>query len=261
MDSSFFLAELENLGRDMIEVVRSTALEAPVPTCPGWDLRDLTLHTGFVWLHKTEAVRGDWQTEPPEWPQTPEAEAAIDDVGAWFSSAYDEMIDVFSSADLSRPSWTWCGHDHTADWWVRRMAHETLIHGVDASLAAGRSTPPESPLGADGIDELLDEMLAGAPDWAEITPGNRTIAFQAEGRRWGLRTMTWTGTSTYSGKTYSDEPGLIADPAEMPDTFVTADALDLDLWLWGRGDLVEEGISGDQSLVGYVRSVAAEATQ
>lgn len=261
MDTSLFLSELETLGTDMIEVVQSTPLDAAVPTCPGWDLRDLALHTGFVWLHKAEAVRGDWQAESPPWPQTPEAEASIDDVASWFEAAFDEMVEVFSSADLNEPRWTWCPHEHNADWWVRRMAHETLIHGIDASVAAGRPTPPVSPLGADGVDELLDELLAGAPDWADITPGDQTIRLEGANRRWDLRTMTWSGTSTYSGTTYTDEPGFIQVPAPAVDATILADPLILDVWLWGRGGLPDGAVRGESELADRLRSVAAAATQ
>ena len=261
MDVSFFLGELETLGRDMVDVVRTTPLDAPVPTCPGWDLRDLTLHTGFVWLHNTEAVRGEWEDEEPPWTHTEEAEAAIDDVAVWLSDALDEMIHAFSTADLSVPRATWCPHEHTADWWVRRMAHETLIHGIDASIAAGRPIPPESGLGADGVDEIIDEMLSGAPSWAVITPGDRSIRLEGAGRSWDLVSMTWSGTSTYSGTTYTNEPGVTEEPVDTPDTTVSADPLTLDVWLWGRGGLPTGAVAGDASLVDDLRAVAAEATQ
>src|SRR5436309_8128038 len=41
-------------------------LAAPVPSCPGWTVADLTRHVGEVYLHKTLAMREG--AEPVPWP-------------------------------------------------------------------------------------------------------------------------------------------------------------------------------------------------
>ena len=37
--------------------VAPAALDAAVPTCPGWTVADLARHVGVVYLHKAASVR------------------------------------------------------------------------------------------------------------------------------------------------------------------------------------------------------------
>jgi len=37
---------------------------APVPSCPGWSVADLTRHVGEVYLHKTLAMREGAEPDP-----------------------------------------------------------------------------------------------------------------------------------------------------------------------------------------------------
>jgi len=45
-----------------------------------------------------------------------------------------------------------------AGFWVRRMAHETIVHRADARHAAGDATDIPADLAADAIDEWLTVM-------------------------------------------------------------------------------------------------------
>jgi hypothetical protein len=169
---------------------------------------------------------------------------------------------VFRGADLTAPTWTWCRHDHNAGWWVRRMAHETLIHGADAVIALGGTPEVDEALAADGIEEVLVEMMVDAPEWAELTEGNRTVAIVSPARSWTLLTASWEGESPGTGKVYMDEAAVVLVPdGSAPDSRITGSAGDLDLWLWGRGELQAGSATGDATLVDLVRSIATEATQ
>lgn len=256
MDTDSYLGSIERDAASMMEVATDVPLDTPVPTCPGWTLRDLIEHTGIVHRHKTETVRGGWLDEAP-----PESPGPDGDILEWFGHGVVEMLGVFRTSDLSKPSWTWCPHQHNADWWVRRMAHETVIHGADALITAGRSGRVEQELAIDGVDEILDEMMIGGPPWGTLTPRDGVIALDADGHRWVVRRASFSGTSPNTGNTYEDLPALVYAEGDEPDAVVAADAETLDLWLWGRGDLPGAAISGDGSLVDYVRLVAAEATQ
>lgn len=257
MDHVDFIEALAIETVAMRTALESVDLGSPVPTCPGWSVQDLVIHTGQVHRHKTVAVRDNWRSGAPPWPNVPDG-----DVLPWFDKGIAEMLDVFRNADLNAPTWTWCDHDHTAAWWVRRMAHETLIHGADAVLAAGGSPKVNEALAEDGIDEILFEMMVGAPAWAELTVGDRSVTIAAPHRRWTLRTASWDGRSPGTGKAYVDEPAVVfaADDA-APDAEIVGAAAALDFWLWGRGDLPTDAVRGDAALAASVRSVAAEATQ
>jgi hypothetical protein len=141
------------------------------------------------------------------------------------------------------------------------MAHETVIHGADALITAGRSGKVGHELGIDGVDEILDEMMIGGPAWGTLTAGEGVVALEADGHRWVVRRASFSGTSPNSGNTYEDLPALVYAKGHEPDAVIAADPGTLDLWLWGRGDLPGGAVRGDESLVDYVRLVAAEATQ
>jgi uncharacterized protein (TIGR03083 family) len=202
-------------------------------------------------------VRDNWRSGAPPWPDEPDG-----DVIAWFNEGIDEMLAVFRDADLTAPTWTWCRHDHNAEWWVRRMAHETLIHGADAVIALGGTPEVDEALAADGIEEVLVEMMVDAPEWAELTVGNRTVAIVSPARSWTLRTASWAGESPSTGKVYMDEAAVVLVPeGSAPDSRITGSAGDLDLWLWGRRELPAGSVTRDATLVDLVRSIATEATQ
>ena len=240
----------------MVDAARDAGLDADVPTCPDWTVRDLMVHTGRVHRHKAEVVRGRYVDSDAAFPPRPDG-----DVLEWFVEGLDEMLDVFDAADLDAPSWTWCDHEHNADWWVRRMAHETAIHGADALITAERTPTVDEWLAIDGVDEILDEFMAGIPEWGTVKVGDKTVALEAGGRRWGLRTATFSGIGPESGTAHEGLVAVLRDDAVDPEAVVRTDPETLYLWLWGRGELPDEAIAGDRSVVDHVRAVAVEATQ
>jgi uncharacterized protein (TIGR03083 family) len=256
MDTDFYTTTIRRDAEAMVDAAGAAGLDADVPTCPGWTVRDLMVHTGRVHRHKAEVVRGGYVDSDAAFPPRPDG-----DVLEWFVEGLDEMLDVFDSADLDAPSWTWCDHEHNADWWVRRMAHETAIHGADASIAAGRTPTVDGWLAIDGVDEILDEFMVGIPEWGTVKAGNKSVALEAGGRRWGLRTAIFSGTGPESGTAHEGLVTLLRDDAVDPDAVVRTDPETLYLWLWGRGELPDEVIAGDRSVVDHVRAVAVEATQ
>ena len=256
MDVGRLTVALEHHTRLLSDAARSVDLDAPVPTCPGWTVRDLVVHTGIVHRHKTEVVRGRYLNEPPDEPPEP-----VGDALEWYDEGVGEMLSVFGEADLDAPSWTWCGHDHNADWWVRRMAQESLIHGADALLSAGRTPSADTWLAVDGVDEILDEMLVGGPKWATIVPLDRRIDLMTDERTWSLRTASFAGTSPRTGKKYEGLDTLLHDDSGDIDATIRTDAETLDFWLWGRRALPDAAVEGDRSLVDHLRVVASEGTQ
>jgi uncharacterized protein (TIGR03083 family) len=256
MDTDLYMTTIRRDAEAMVDAARAVGLDGDVPTCPDWTVRDLVVHTGRVHRHKAEVVRGRYVESDAKFPPRPDG-----DVLEWFLEGLDEMLDVFATADLSARSWTWCSHEHNADWWVRRMAHETAIHGADALIAAGQVPAIESSLAVDGVNEILDEFMTDIPQWGTVTAGDNTVALEAGGHRWGLRTATFSGIGSESGTAYEGLVALVIDDADDPDAVVSTDPETLDLWLWGRRELPDEAVTGDRSVVDHVRTVAVEATQ
>jgi len=255
LPNEIYLSHVERDGATMAAIADTIPLDTQVPSCPDWTLRDLMVHTGVVHRHKAEIVRDGWVDGQPARPLGPDR-----DLITWFEEGVADLITVLRTADLTKPSWTWCAHDHTADWWVRRMAHETAIHRSDAELSAGFVPRLDDALGVDGADEVITESMMGGPDWGTVTPADRVFELRAGGSSWVLRTAVFAGTSPQSGTTYTDLETLMHDDGE-PEMVVDTDGSTLDLWLWGRGTLPATAVSGDPDLAVQVRELAAQVTQ
>jgi uncharacterized protein (TIGR03083 family) len=177
---------LEEDARLLLAAARS-APAAAVPTCPGWTARDVADHTGEVYAHKIAAMRLGRRPAEGDWPWAPDD----DSVFGWFSERLAELTHELSTRDPAASSWTWFPSDQTVGFWLRRMAHETAIHRVDAQLAADVPLAPHDPrLALDGVDELLGIFLP--PDSDDLASGTfdagrcGTVAVQAGDRRWLL---------------------------------------------------------------------------
>ena len=118
---------------------------------------------------------------------------------------------ILAATPPDTPAWTW-SEDQTVGFIRRRQAHEALIHRVDAELTAGRRTPMDPGLSADGVDEALRVMYGGAPPWGSFTPtGAGTLRLRASdtGDTWLVTTGRFTGTDPGDGTSY-DEPDIHA---------------------------------------------------
>ena len=224
-----------------LQAAAARDLTAPVPSCPGWSVLDVVQHTAEVYEHKLAciALGGDkpdpW---PPVWPEQ--------DALAWFADAHRRVLEVLRTTDPAAPSWTWWPADQTAGFWRRRMAQETAMHRADVELAFGTPTPIDPELAVDGIDELLELMLAG--DWTgdEAPDLTGVVAVATTGRAWTI-TMT------------ADQVSL--EESGDPVATVSGEASPLLLWLYGRAadDVVD--LTGDPAGAVILRARLALATQ
>lgn len=153
MDANRLLACLDADYRRLREVVPG-ALGERVPTCPDWTGADLATHVAAVYLHKTACIRDG--VIPQQW-----APDLGHDRLAELEKAYAELVGEFAAHEPDDPAPTWYEPVQTVGWWIRRMAQETVIHRIDAELAAGvEPLPVPADLAADGIDEVLVCFLA-----------------------------------------------------------------------------------------------------
>jgi len=72
VDTDFLIASIQGDAAAMIAAAGIAGLAASVPTCPGWTVLDLLVHTGVVHRHKAETVRGGYVSEAPPPPGGPE---------------------------------------------------------------------------------------------------------------------------------------------------------------------------------------------
>ena len=205
-------------------------LEGDVPCCSGWTVHDLVQHVGTVYTHKSMIVEEGWTER-----QDREISPPDDDLIEWFDGSAAHLLNVLTVHDPSEPVWTWFETDQTVGFWYRRMAHESLIHRIDAEQAHGLASDVDEGLAADGIDEILNVMMSGAPAWATLELGERVARLEIPGQSWAVRLGSFSGVSPTTEITYTDEPTLelVGSEAEFQ-TVVLGTAAALDQWLWGR---------------------------
>ncbi|SNT57698.1 TIGR03083 family protein [Asanoa hainanensis] len=225
-------------------------LTAPVPSCPGWTVDDLVSHVAHVYLHKVETMRhGEL---PKAWPPEPTGEKS----GALLDRAYAELVAEFAARSDSQACPTWYEPDQTVGFWVRRMAQETVIHRVDAQLAAGFAISPiPAELAGDGIAEVLEVFLSYATrQWPEDfgdllrANGNRAVLVSAGGARWLVRLD-------------HGSVEIAPDTAGQAVAQVSGAPHDVLLWLWRRVGDSAVRVEGDATAVSRLRAMLEAATQ
>ena len=269
MESSRFLDCLQADYRRIREVVPGH-FDAPVPTCPGWTVADLTRHVAQVYLHKVEVMRHGKESDV--WP--PAGFAQADPVGL-LDQDYAELVSEFTARGPDAASKTWYAPDQTVGFWVRRMAQETVIHRIDAELGAGASVRPvPHDLAVDGIDELLKTIVRyGFTEWPEDFTG---VLDSSPGRALVLRadaggtspSISWLVRTGPGRLTVDGGPGTDLDASVRPDATVSGPPTELLGWAWNReaapggaGQASSVLIDGDPAAVTEFRRCVVQATQ
>lgn len=155
---------------DRLAAVTGGILEAKVPSCPDWSVRDLLDHLWhvFTFWHAQVAANDPNEPREPGDRTIPEDE----DPGEWLLDAAAHLVAALEIAGAESACWNWSGNDFDTAWVARRMALETAVHRYDGELAAGMSTPVEAGLAADGIDErLFVHLRVDLPEEPEATLG------------------------------------------------------------------------------------------
>lgn len=153
----WFGAERAAFGR----VLEDGDLDAPVPSCPDWRLRELAAHLGGVhrWTRLTVLAGQGSDGDPKpaalvEHPVPSERPALVD----WFEDGGAELERTLAETDPGAPCWT-LAPPAVVGFWMRRQAHETALHRWDAQRSAGTPKPIDPALAADGVAEVVDVMF------------------------------------------------------------------------------------------------------
>ena len=221
MEISAYLESVRDNARQFVEATRVAGIDARVPTCPEWTVADLARHQGRVFWWISEIVETKAQEYVDRTPFEEEAERA--DPLAWVEAGAEKALAVLGAADPDAPVWNWLGPGPApARFWYRRIAHETVIHRVDAEAAAAvpsRVEPAE--IAADGIDELLDFIALRA---------QRDKAFPLSGS-YHFHTTDVPGEWVF---VFDDNGVTIRREHAKADVAIRGPASDLELFLYNR---------------------------
>lgn len=231
-------------GRVLREEAAAAGLDAKVPTCPRWRVRDLVAHQGMVHRWAAAHLRGDRHHRTTD--SLAEAEAAPD-LLAWFSAGVDALVETWRATPDEATAMVFLKDaPPPRAFWARRQAHETTIHSADArSARLGRWLTAadmrlDAALAADGIDELLCGFITrGSGRLRSHEPYTILVRAVDTGHAWTLRVSDGPVVTTPGGTGSAD--------AEF-----TGTAVQLYLSLWNRAD--DMTVSGRADVIEQWRS-------
>jgi len=241
------LAALGASGSRLVATAVATGLEAPVPSCPAWNVRALLAHQTMVHRWAAATVRG---TDPDEVPNQTTIRETVDDLPTYYRDGLAMIGMALRTAPDDLKAMTFLNDaPPPRQFWVRRQAHETTIHLIDAMSANLGRLPTaaealvSSAVAVDGIDELVrgfftrgrSKLWTGTDEVVVVAPTD------AE-RRWVLRV----------GERLTVDEGNGPDGEIAGATTLSGTAVELYLGLWNRGDAIVA--SGDGTAVERWRS-------
>lgn len=149
-------------NRAFSELFRDVDDAMPVPTCPGWSLKQLLRHVGRGdrWAAQIVRDRLDTYLDPRsvEGGKPPPDPA---DAISWLQGGAQRLVDAVELSGVETPVWTFLG-TRPANWWVRRRLHEVAVHRADAAIALGREFTLQPDIAADAITEWLERVAIQA---------------------------------------------------------------------------------------------------
>jgi uncharacterized protein (TIGR03083 family) len=233
-----FVDALRREAAQVSALLAAADLAAPVPSCPGWQVRDLVDHLGGVHRWTTEIVRTGERARFPDSP-------AGADLVRWFDDGAERLAKTLTDAEPTRACWTMAPPQEVV-FWSRRQAHEAMVHRWDLATALGAPADLDPALASDGIDEAVlmffpRQIALGRQ--ARLTDSVALVEV-GSGRRWVLQ---------------SDGTATDHDSADV-DATVSGGAAALLLLLWQRVDLAESAVDVDGDGSAARRVLGAQLT-
>jgi uncharacterized protein (TIGR03083 family) len=231
---------------EFADLIPGTEPARQVPTCPEWTFADLVAHLGRA--HRWVSALVERRT-PQRLPfeSVDEATPPEDPVkqADWLRDGAMLMIRVLQEAGPDAAVWT-VGPDQRAGFWMRRMAHETAAHGVDATLTAGGRVSLPADLSADGVSEALSLLsLSAAAGGHDLRGDGETLHFHSTDG-WLGRDGEWFVRRTPAGVEWEHGHG-------KADVAVRGNAADLYLLLSRRAprDSGAVEVLGDRAVLDH----------
>ncbi|MGW8761219.1 maleylpyruvate isomerase family mycothiol-dependent enzyme [Streptomyces sp. NPDC055815] len=244
MKTTEYIEALEAAGRGLADAAAEAGLDAEVPTCPGWRVRDLLRHTAMVHRWATAFVAEARTAYHPG-----EGETALDgeELLAHFREGHARLVAALRAAPDTLECWAFLPAPSPLAFWARRQTHETTVHRADAeSTLPGGPGPVDPAVAADGIDELFRAFHAR--DRSRVrTPEPRTLRVRA----------TDTGDVWTVHLSPTDPPRTERGADAAADTELSGPVDRLYLTLWNRLPVSAVTLTGDEDLARLWRDTSA----
>jgi uncharacterized protein (TIGR03083 family) len=187
-----FAAELVAQNRAFAEIVFGADPQTPVPTCPGWALKQLYRHVGGGDRWAAQMV-ADRMSDRLEFADIRDGRAPqdLDAARAWVLAAPGLLVDAVAHTGPDTEVWTFLG-PRPAQWWIRRRLHEVLVHRADAAIAVGAAFDVTPALAADAVSEWLDIATVRAGVEVPTVHLHATDDGLGEAGEWTIAGGTWT---------------------------------------------------------------------
>ena len=220
-------------------------LDAQVPTCPDWSLRDLAQHIGmgrFTWGATVAAGPDATGKATPE--GVPPMPQERDELVAWLAASTQALLDALQDVDPDRRCWApWTDSQSpsTCGAVARHQVQELAVHTYDAQVTIGAPEPLPEEVAVDGVEEFLLTCCATTSPWPH---DDATCDYRVkEGRSWRVR-LNSAGARI--------EPLAEADTGQTAGrhTLVRATSSDLVLSFYNRVSVEEAmDIEGDPDVI------------
>ena len=235
MEIAEHINAIEEQGVALADAAERAGLDAAVPKCPDWVVRDLVGHQGQVhrWAGTYVATgRTDPGVELEDVP-------ADGELLAWFRQGHAGLVDALKNAPPDLGAWAFLPAPSPLAFWARRQAHETTVHRADAEAAAGAELNVDPVLAVDGIDELLFGFYAGRGRRRFVSDPPLTL---------GIRTTDASPDDAWTVVIGPERRETTRGRAQG-DCVVSGTASDVYLFLWNRRDRTVVHIEGDPAVL------------
>lgn len=240
---------LRRQGEWLADAAERAGLDALVPPCPPWQVRDLLRHTGYIhrWAtrHLTECP--DHVLDGPPEEEILRGGAPDPELLGWFRAGHAALVETLIATDPALECGTFMPAPSSLAFWARRQAHETAMHRADAESASG-VVPEYAPgFAADGIDELI----TGFGRRRKYQPSAYQPSADGGGRLRVVAADTGDAWSIAASEGRLHPRRDTGDAAEDAGCTVQGPASGVYLYLWNRADATRAGVTvtGDPALL------------
>lgn len=237
-----FLTGIADAADRLATWAADAGLDAPVPTCPAWNVRDLLAHQGMVHRWATGTLRGDDPAAYDDVAVEAEGRAHHDPV-SWLRTGADDLVATLRTAPDDLQVMTFLKEaPPPRRFWARRQLHETTIHALDALSAREGRLPRATdvwfgpPIALDGVDELLVGFWQRTRKGPRADTPYHAVVAADSGAQWVLD----VGPDRVVTRRHAAVGHPTPATAPAPVTTLRGSPVDLYLALWNRGGQVDD---------------------